>query len=128
MRSYVLVAFATCLSIPCLVAGQVGDEADGKADAERKAESLAEMTEIVNRTTVKILTVGDGDREAKRIEKPVFRYTDQAARILDSTLWVWQDGGRPVAIQKIENNAFFRHSSLFPTGLEWNVTEGDTKT
>ena len=101
-----LVAFVTCLSIPCLTAGQVRDEVDGKTDAERKAESLTAMTDIINRTTVEILTDGGKARQTTRIKNPVFRYTDQPKRILDSTLWVWQDGGRPVAIQKIENNAY----------------------
>lgn len=34
--------------------------------------------------------------------KPVFRYSDAPRRIEDATLWVWTEGKRPVALQKIE--------------------------
>jgi hypothetical protein len=44
----------------------------------------------------------EGDREPKLLESPVFRYADQPTRIVDATLWVWTDAGRPVAFQKIE--------------------------
>lgn len=36
------------------------------------------------------------------LEKPIFRYSDQPRRILDATLWMWVESGRPVAMQKIE--------------------------
>jgi hypothetical protein len=57
------------------------------------------MTELAEPIKVKL---ADGQREADRITNPVFRYDDQPRRILDATLWVWMDGGRPVAFQKIE--------------------------
>src|SRR5207302_6635128 len=43
-----------------------------------------------------------GNRPAQLVATPVFRFDDQPRRILDATLWVWTDGARPVAFEKIE--------------------------
>jgi hypothetical protein len=64
-----------------------------------KPNLLDEMTSLAEPIKVKL---ADGEREADRLANPVFRYDDQPRRILDATLWVWMDGSRPVAFQKIE--------------------------
>jgi hypothetical protein len=55
--------------------------------------TLAEETKIL---------VGEQQRAAQLVENPVFRYDDQPRLFIDATMWVWTDGGRPVAFQKIE--------------------------
>lgn len=65
----------------------------------QKPNLLGEMSAFAKQIKVKL---ADGQREADLIAKPVFRYDDQPRRILDATLWVWTDEGRPVAFQKIE--------------------------
>ncbi|HWB09835.1 MAG TPA: hypothetical protein VG826_11435 [Pirellulales bacterium] len=44
----------------------------------------------------------ENERKPQLLEAPVFRYDDQPRRFLDATMWVWTDGGRPVAFEKIE--------------------------
>ncbi len=70
-----------------------------EAGKPQKPSLLAEMSELARPIKVKL---ADGQREADRTARPVFRYDDQPRRILDATLWMWTDGGRPVAFQKIE--------------------------
>lgn len=64
---------------------------------ERKKRLLKTMSKLTEQSTVKI-----GERDAKRVARPVFRYSDEQRYIVDATLWVWTDDGRPTALQKIE--------------------------
>jgi hypothetical protein len=71
---------------------------DETAEAKRFLEQMRARAEGT-RVTVK--------REEKELpatlrDKPVFRYSDAPRRIEDATLWVWTEGRRPVALQKIE--------------------------
>jgi hypothetical protein len=74
------------------------------ADAEdaiksRRAEYLEQMRAIADASKVKF---ADTEEPAKLVTVPVFRYDDQPRRFLDATMWIWTDGVRPVACQKIE--------------------------
>ena len=90
-----------------------------EAGEPEKPNLLDEMTAHAREIKVKL---ADSQREAARIANPVFRYDDQPRRILDATLWVWTDEGRPVAFQKIEavdrgKPKWSFYSTSFSTGL-----------
>jgi hypothetical protein len=65
----------------------------------RRAQLLEQMKQRAQATRVRYQ---EGDREPKLLDSPVFRYDDQPTRVVDATLWLWTDAGRPVAFQKIE--------------------------
>jgi hypothetical protein len=74
--------------------------ADEKAEREaRRAEFLKQMRAIAEASEVRL---ADADKPAKLVTSPVFRYDDQPRRFLDATMWIWTDGIRPVACQKVE--------------------------
>ena len=76
----------------------VSEDEDEKANRSRE-----EMSALARRVQVEILhRDGIGVRSAKWVEQPVFRYSDELRHIHDSMIWVWTDGGRPVAMQKLE--------------------------
>jgi hypothetical protein len=91
-----------------LVAGIVLAEEDKPDPAKAKADpSLDEMRDLMAETKIEVFAKKeDKPREAKLHDSALFRYSDEPKFIKDSTLWVWTDRGRPVAIQKIENNLF----------------------
>jgi len=74
-------------------------------DAEQPS-IVDQERDIMNRTVVSVFTDSGETRVAKLNPAPVFRYGDEAQKIGDSTIWVWMDEGRPVAIQKIEINRY----------------------
>lgn len=100
--SQVTVWMALCLAA-CgwgwgIVAGSVAAEETVPAENQR-AEYLAQMKSLVEATKV---VFKKDQRKPKLVATPVFRYDDQPRRFIDATMWVWTDGGRPVAFQKIE--------------------------
>ena len=79
--------------------------ADDKAvRIERRAEFLKQMRVLAEASDVRF---ADTDTPAKLVASPVFRYDDQPRRFLDATMWIWTDGVRPVACQKIEARRHF---------------------
>jgi hypothetical protein len=87
---FVALLLGLLLAAPC-----AGDEA-----AEgRRAKLLEQMRSLAEQTAVKLAS---GTSQPKLVEQPVFRYDDQPRRFIDATMWIWTDGGRPVACQKIE--------------------------
>jgi hypothetical protein len=70
---------------------------------ERRTEFLRRMTSLAQTTEVRFQ---QGKRQPHLIATPVFRYDDQPQRFLDATVWLWSDGGRPVAFEKIEATIF----------------------
>jgi hypothetical protein len=62
--------------------------------------------DLMDRTVVNVLPKNEKPYEAKRLEHAVFRFGDETNKVENATVWVWQDKGRPVAIQKIEVNKF----------------------
>ena len=52
-------------------------------------------------TRVRVMSE-DTTRTAKLLDRPLIRYSDQPRKAYDSTLWLWLDGDRPVAVQKVE--------------------------
>ena len=76
--------------------------AAGQPAADARTEPLlTAMQELARQTTVR--RKGAPETEpAEWIPKPVFRYSDQPRRIVDATLWLWTENGRPVAMQKVE--------------------------
>lgn len=72
--------------------------------AESEA-SLAAMQKRVGTTHISLLIVEgkpDADSNARLVEKPVFRYSDELRQIEDAGIWLWTDRGRPVAAMKVE--------------------------
>lgn len=72
--------------------------ADEKVERRRTAlleqmRSLAEQTE---------LSYVEAKGKPELVKSPVFRYDDQPRRFIDATMWVWTDGGKPVAFEKVE--------------------------
>ncbi len=68
-------------------------------DEEPRARLLEQMRGRADQTRVRLVR---DDRTATMVANPVFRYDDQPRHFIDATMWVWTDGGRPVAFQKIE--------------------------
>jgi hypothetical protein len=89
--SKVLLVF--CAALNCAIV-----RADERAIAVR-AELLAQMRSLAGQTKV---SVEGRDDPATLVKNPVFRYDDQPRRFIDATMWLWTDGGRPIACQKIE--------------------------
>jgi hypothetical protein len=93
---------ALALATAAIAEDKVADDkvADDKAArVERRAEFLKQMRAIAEASEV---TFADTKRPAQLITSPVFRYDDQPRRFLDATMWIWTDGVRPVACQKVE--------------------------
>jgi hypothetical protein len=66
---------------------------------------VAAMTKLTERTSVQLVDRKTKEtRDAKWTGRPLVRYGDETRFIQDSTLWVWMDGARPVAFQKVEVN------------------------
>jgi hypothetical protein len=82
--------------ISCLA--QVGADETSKNE-EKRARMLKQMTDLAAEAK---LILKNARREPKLVPQPVFRYDDQPRRFIDATMWVWTDGGRPVAFEKVE--------------------------
>jgi hypothetical protein len=79
--------------------------ADEKAEREaRRAELLKQMKALAEASDVRFAA---DDKPAKLVNSPVFRYDDQPRRFIDATMWIWTDGARPVACQKVEARRHF---------------------
>jgi hypothetical protein len=90
------------LILPCGLALSLAlvAAADDKAEREaRRAELLNQMKALAEASDVRFAA---DDKPAQLIASPVFRYDDQPRRFIDATMWIWTDGVRPVACQKIE--------------------------
>jgi hypothetical protein len=81
-----------------VVWGATAPAADKEQTAQRRAQLLAEMTSLAEKTQV----AGESGTPLELVQKPVFRYDDQPRLFIDATMWIWTDEGRPVACQKIE--------------------------
>jgi hypothetical protein len=77
----------------------VSSASGAEPSQERRAELLAQMRSLAEQSKLKF---AEGDRQPQLVENSVFRYDDQPRRFIDATMWVWTDGGRPVAFEKIE--------------------------
>jgi hypothetical protein len=120
----------TLLSAP-LARAQEGQPAEEKpaARAEQQKESAERLANMRHRAEgTHIFVVKDDDREEIEMRaEPVFRYADQPREIVDGTLWVWGEPGRPAALQKVEyfpptpTNWTYCLASLSPglVGAEW---------
>jgi hypothetical protein len=73
----------------------------GAEQAKESTERLANMRRRAEGTRVVAIT-GDRRDEIPMRSEPVFRYADQPRGIVDATLWVWGEPGRPVVLQKVE--------------------------
>ena len=90
---------ALLCAITSTVSVSISEDEATKADGSRE-----EMSALARRVQVEILDRdGIGARSAQWVEQPVLRYTDELRNIHDSMIWVWSDGGRPVAVQKLEH-------------------------
>lgn len=67
--------------------------------------SLDVMQKRVEPTRISLLN-GEGKKDggvnARLVEKPVFRYSDELREIEDAGIWLWTDRNRPVAAMKVE--------------------------
>lgn len=93
-----------------LLVGCIAFLEDAAVEAEREA-SLTAMRERAGITAVSIET--SRPVVAKIRDTPVFRYSDEERGIQDATLWVFEDRGRPVAMQKVE------HYPKYPPDRHW---------
>ncbi|MEX2137882.1 MAG: hypothetical protein WD894_01385 [Pirellulales bacterium] len=85
--------------------------AEGKDETQESANKrrLAEMRRLAD--TIQV-TVGQGDesKEAKLIEKPLFRFSDPRL-YSDGSVWAWAIAGRPVMM--VEFRTHFRNESVW---------------
>jgi hypothetical protein len=74
----------------------------GQEPEDAKLKQLADDSRArAERVEVNVAT-GDRAIKAKVRPVPLIKYTDVPRHIEMATLWVWEDGGRPVAIGKVE--------------------------
>lgn len=103
MRGLARVTHGTLLLAGCtLILGVVvarGFAQEKPAIEKQRAQYLAQMQALAEATEVVSRAEGP---QLKLIATPVFRYDDQPRRFLDATMWVWTDGVRPVAFEKVE--------------------------
>lgn len=78
--------------------GQGPSEDDAK---QLRKKRLDEMRRLAEDTVVSRLK-GAGERPAKPLPEPVFRYSGEFHGIVDATVWVYGAKGRPLAVEKIE--------------------------
>ncbi len=113
-----LAVFITTLAPVC--------RADDK-DEQQRTRLLEQMRALAEGTQVRF---ENGDRQPELVPRPVFRYDDQPRRFIDATMWVWTDGGRPVAFEKVEAMIFtgtsqprwqycFTSLASEPLAVEW---------
>ncbi|HXT57921.1 MAG TPA: hypothetical protein VN699_04770 [Pirellulales bacterium] len=98
-RSIIGVCLLAAAAVVC--AALAANLANGAEDDKRQQRErlLAEMRSRAKQTQVRF---EQGDRQPQFFDSPVFRYDDQPRHFRDATMWVWTEGGRPVAFQKIE--------------------------
>jgi len=96
-----LAALIGCAWVGLTALPALADEPDPKKEqlGRRREALLSEMRTLAGQTDVAYAS-GSGDITLH--QQPVFRYDDQPRRFIDATMWIWTDGGRPVACQKIE--------------------------
>lgn len=85
-----------------------------KSDAAAREASLAAMRQRVESTRITVLGT-DGAKsagaDARLVEAPIFRYSDELREIEDAGMWLWTDRGRPVAVMKVERYKASRFST-----------------
>ncbi len=96
--SDVFRTIAAVLAFLLAVRGVIAEDADGRD------RSLERMRTRAQHTEVRLIEDGGGLRPTELRAQLVFRYSDEARAIHDSTLWVWTDEVRPAALQKIEDS------------------------
>lgn len=101
-----LLALAGTLALAARIASgqeESAEPGEGAGALRQEMQSLAEATEV---------QLPESDALAQLVSKPVFRYDDQPRKFIDATMWIWTDGERPVACQKVE--ARLHQSTLQP--------------
>lgn len=86
-------AFPILITMICLGQAAVekpNDEVSLKAMRQRVQESRVTLTD-------------KADVKLQLVEAPVFRYSDELRHIEDAGMWLWTNGGRPVAAMKVEH-------------------------
>src|SRR5688572_410788 len=98
LENFELRARCSVLALFIVAAATSAAVADEKIE-RRRAALLEQMRLLAEQTEI---SYADGAAKPELVKSPVFRYDDQPRRFIDATMWVWTDGGRPVAFQKIE--------------------------
>jgi hypothetical protein len=94
-----VIACVSGVILPLAVASGQEPESAPKAEDESQESAnkrhLAEMRMLAD--TIQV-TVGEGEhrKEAKLIEKPLFRFSDPSRLHSDGSVWAWAIAGRPV--------------------------------
>jgi hypothetical protein len=107
--------FVTALD-PRIAAGQEPDSAaTAKEESQESANKrrLAEMRKLAGTIQVAVRQ-GEESKEAKLIEKPLFRFTDPRL-YSDGSVWAWSTTGRPVVM--VEFRTHFRNEGIWPHDL-----------
>jgi len=113
MRPILILAILLARWSASVACAQEPNQRDQPKEAKPDA-SLDEMRGLAQRTRMEVFAFQqDEKREARLHESPLFRYSDEPRFIKDSTLWIWTERGRLVAIQKIENSFYS------PTSPTW---------
>ena len=73
----------------------------GLRSEEQRATHRARMKELAGSIHVFAMP-GKKESEAKLVAEPVLRYGDSTRKNDEGSLWIWQTGGRPIAIAGIE--------------------------
>lgn len=73
-----------------------------QAAAATDRQALRAQMRVIAKSFVLFELAGEERRVAQLADEPVLRYTDNTRRQDDGTVWIWQYGGRPVAVIGIE--------------------------
>ncbi len=100
-----LLAGCVVAGLGFVVGAPLGALAQEPATEKSPSPVVTAMTKLAETTSVQLVDPKTKEtRDAKWTGRPLVRYGDETRFIQDSTLWVWMDGTRPVAFQKVEIN------------------------
>ena len=111
---------------------RVHAQSQNASETKQRVQSKSPLRQLHLRArAVTVYQIGkDKKTLGKLVPEPVFRYTDQPAKIVDATLWCWHVQGRPIALQKVEYYRrpnywwFYCMASLSESRIEVEWREG----
>lgn len=106
MKKYCLTfVLLTAVSNTSYADEKPGDSATG---TEKTSDRLLPLQRVLMEQTVVTTVLEEAEnRKAVMRKEPLLVYGDETRKIRNSSVWVWLDQGRPVAIQKVEDNLNF---------------------
>ncbi len=103
------IAMTACaIAVLAVACSNVFADTPAPSDEQREQRQVKLLEQMRERARATSVRYQESDRGPQLLNSPVFRFDDQPRSIVDATMWVWTDGGRPVAFEKIEATAVGR--------------------